>query len=91
MAAPIPSQPRSINIENLKTHILQVISRELESDPRTEGDRHATVVQLINQAFLILNTTSRRLSKIKLPMISWMKCWALVLCNLSWMILKFQK
>lgn len=51
MAAPIPSQPRSINIENLKTHILQVISRELESDPRTEEDRHATVVQLINQAF----------------------------------------
>src|SRR5574340_69971 len=51
MATLIPSQPRSININSLKNHILQVISRELESNPRDEGDRKTVVLQLIQQAF----------------------------------------
>lgn len=51
MATPIPSQPRSINIESLKSHILQVITREMESDPRNGEDRRGVVIQLINQAF----------------------------------------
>lgn len=51
MATLIPSQPRSININNLKNHIMQVISRELESNPRTEDDRKSVVLQLVQQAF----------------------------------------
>lgn len=51
MATPIPSQPRSINIESLKSHILQVITRELESDSQNGEDRRGVVIQLINQAF----------------------------------------
>lgn len=51
MATLIPSQPRSININSLKNHIMQVISRELESNPRDEGDRKTVVLQLIQQAF----------------------------------------
>src|SRR5574340_588695 len=54
MATLIPSQPRSINIGNLKLHIMQVISRELESNPRTDDDRKNVVLQLIQQAFVDL-------------------------------------
>lgn len=54
MATLIPSQPRSININSLKNHIMQVISRELESNPRTDDDRKSIVLQLIQQAFIDL-------------------------------------
>ena len=54
MATPVPSQPRSINIQNLKNHILQTISRELESDPHSGEDRRGAVIHLINQAFVEL-------------------------------------
>lgn len=54
MAMPVPSQPRTINIQNLKNHILQVISRELESDPRPNEDRRGVVLQLVHQAFIDL-------------------------------------
>jgi len=54
MAMPVPSQPRTINIQNLKNHILQVISRELESDPRLNEDRRSVVLQLVHQAFIDL-------------------------------------
>lgn len=54
MATLIPSQPRSINIGSLKLHIMQFISRELESNPRTEDDRKNIVLQLIQQAFVDL-------------------------------------
>jgi len=54
MAMPVPSQPRTINIQNLKNHILQVISRDLESDPRLNEDRRSVVLQLVHQAFIDL-------------------------------------
>ncbi|MRS05284.1 CpaF family protein, partial [bacterium] len=53
MATPLPSQPRAINLQNLKTHLLGVISRELESAPLGD-DRKGAIIMMIQKAFVEL-------------------------------------
>ncbi|HWR67230.1 MAG TPA: CpaF family protein [Bellilinea sp.] len=50
MATPLPSQPRAINLQNLKTHLLGTISRELESTPLGD-DRKGAIILMIQKAF----------------------------------------
>jgi len=51
MAIPVPSQPRAINLQNLKSHLLQIISRELESTATLGDDRKSAILVLIQRAF----------------------------------------
>jgi len=51
MAIPVPSQPRAINLQNLKSHLLQIISRELESTTTLGDDRKSAILVLIQRAF----------------------------------------
>src|SRR3990172_7977873 len=51
MAAPLPTQPRVINLQNLKTHLLQEITRELESGPQLSADRKGEIILMVQKAF----------------------------------------
>ena len=50
MATPLPSQPRAINLQNLKSHLLGTISSDLESTPLGD-DRKGAIILMIQKAF----------------------------------------